>query len=823
MADPAPRVVAQPQELPPPRSPAFGRPGMAPTWAAAAKQGVGTALHPASTVWFTLAEGVVTEVYYPRVDTPNTRDLQLLTLLPGGEVVEERRDMDAEVSLAAPDALAYKITTTDRRGRFQIEKRVITDPDRPSLALRVRWRPLSGTGAEPPSEAPGTDPAGAAQAAPTEPAGPARLFVLLAPHIYGHGAGNTARVISEGGRTLLCACRHTTWLALAASRPFERASCGFVGASDGWTDLHAHGDMRWTFDAATDGNVALMGELAPGFAGHAFTVALGFGGSLQEAVANCLATADAPFRSLETRYRTGWKRWCQHLEDLAPASGDGGRLYRISAMTLKAHEDKENPGAHIASLAVPWGEASGDSNAGGYHLVWPRDLYHSATGRLAAGDAEGAVAALRYLFRTQRADGSWPQNFWTFGESYWRGLQLDELAFPILLAWQCHRAGALPFDPYPSLVAPAAYAVARIGPVTPQERWEENGGYSPSTLASCIAALACAAEMAAQHADPFGAQYFLEVADCWSAYLEDWTYTTLGDLAGGFTEYYERVVDPGHDGVRRAVTIIKNQPGAEALPARSVIDGGFLELVRYGVRGPRDEHILKSIAAYDAACRVELPQGPCWHRYNHDGYGQKADGGPYNGTGIGRPWPLLTGERAHYELAAGGDARRLRAALEGFANQGGMIPEQVWDGEPLPGRGLVPGGPTGSAAPLCWAHAEYIKLLRSLRDGAVFDCPAPVRARYATGLPAGAPAIWKFNNKLRRRPAGRPLLIEVYAPAALHWSDDGWASVHHDPMEPRGHGVWTYLFPHGVGPVQFTFYWHDEQRWEGRDFEVSVG
>ncbi len=803
-------AVAEPLSVAAPPSAAFGRPGLAGTWAPASKQGIGTALSVASPVWFTLAQGVVTEVYYPRVDVPNTRDLQLLTLLPGGEVVEERRDMDATVARPDADALFYQVTTADRRGRFRIEKRIITDPDRPSLAMRVRFRPGAGL-------------AGAAGAAPPDgSAAAARLFVLLAPHVFGQSSGNSARVLTRpDGRTLLVACRHTTWLCLAASHPVARASCGFAGVSDGWTDLHAHGDMRWAFTEATDGNVAVMAELAPGFADRALTLALGFGTSIEAACDHAVATADAPFRSMEMRYRSGWQRWCRGLVDLGGQSGDGGRLYRLSAMTLKAHEDKENPGAHIASLAVPWGEGSGDSNAGGYHLVWPRDLYHSATGRLAAGDKEGAVDALRYLFRTQRADGAWPQNFWVFGEPYWRGLQLDELAFPILLAWQCRRAGALPFNPYPTLVVPAAHAVARLGPVTQEERWEENGGYSPSTLASAIAGLVCAAEMAADNDDPFARQYFLEVADAWTASLEDWTYTTAGNIPPSFTEYYERVVDPAHvGGLRGAVTRVANQPGQLALPASSIIDGGFLELVRYGVRRPNDPHVLRSLAAYDAACRVETPLGPCWHRYNHDGYGQKADGGPYDGSGVGRAWPLLTGERAHYELAAGGDAAALRAALERFAGVAGMLPEQIWDSADIPERGMHIGGPTGSAAPLCWAHAEYIKLLRSLHDGSVFDCPAPVRQRYATGVPAGAPVIWKFNNKVRQRPASRPLRVEVYAPGAMHWSDDEWATIHHDPMQPRGHGVWTFAFPREAVNVRFTFYWHDEQRWEGRDFQV---
>ncbi len=802
----APTEAAWPEPQPLPGRAAFGAPGVAPLWAPGAKEAIGTCLGPQSPVWFTVAEGVLTEVYYPRVDLANTRDLQFLLVGPGpDDFFEERRDTLATVQLADPRALLWDVTTAERQGRFRIEKRILTDPARPALVLRVR---ITGTGGGAPE---GLKP-----------------YVLLAPHCGDRGGENTARVMTVGDRVVLVGHRHDTYCALACSTPLTEAAAGFVGVSDGWTDLQRHRRLTTGASEAVHGNVALTAALG-GDVSTPFSLALGFGETAAAAVAHAVAAADADFAELERGYVAPWHDYCARLLDLSRAAQDGGAQYYLSAMVLRAHEDRENPGAHIASLAIPWGEAQGDRNRAGYHLVWPRDLYHTATARLAAGDAAGALRTLHYLERTQREDGSWPQNFWVFGEPYWHGLQLDEIAFPILLAWQLQKADALDWNPYPSLVAPAAHRIARVGPVTQQERWEENSGYSPSTLAASIAALVCAAEFAHADRDTQSARYFLEVADYWARHLEDWTYTTCG-CADGHSEYYERIAGaldaPAHLG--RAVLPLANlPPGVGSVEECAVIDGGFLELVRYGVRAADDPHVAQSLSVYDDLCRVQTPSGPCWHRYTYDGYGQQADGSPYDGTGVGRAWPLLTGERAHYELAARRSPAELVRAIERFTTPGGMIPEQVWDGPDIPEKGMFLGRPTGSAAPLVWAHAEYVKLLRSTADGAVFDCPAPVAQRYAHGTPRrGGIVIWKHNHKIRTAASDDVLRIEVYAPAALHWTRDSWRTVQHDPMEPHCHGVWVYDFPQGTfsrgHTLEFTFYWNDAGAWEGANYVVAA-
>lgn len=789
----------------------FGHPGATPTWQTARKTGVGTAWSERSRVWFTLARGIVTEVYYPRVDVANVRDLQFL--ITDGEtfVHEEQRDLIHETAPLADGIPAYRVVTTDPLGRYRLRKRVVTDPDRDALVLEVRYDPLrSGAAAY-------------------------RLYLLLHPQVKNSGWHNHARIVDADGRKALLAWREDVALALVTSAPVPRASCGFVGASDGWQDLHADLRMDWEFERADDGNVALMAEVDLGAISRgAFTVVLGFGTTADEALATARATLAHPYAEVEDAYVAGWRAYLDGLtlDHLAAHSGDGGRLARLSAAVLAVHEDKSHPGAHIASLAVPWGENVTAAETGGYHFVWPRDLYHIATARLAAGDAAAARRALEHLMGAQRPDGSWPQNAWVDGAPHWHGLQLDEVAFPVLLAWHLRAADALDgVDPWP-MVRLAATFIARNGPVTPQERWEENAGYSPSTLALEVAALVCASQFAADAGQAGLASYYRDVADAWASHIEDWAFTRCGALLPGFPEHYERIASLRPEDVDRGGTEcrvflpLRNRPAGTQVSQCCLVDPSFLDLVRYGVRAAEDPHVLKTVPVVDALLCVETPCGPVWHRYNGDGYGEREDGAPYDGMGVGRAWPLLTGERGHYELAAGRDPLPFLRALECFAGGTGLLPEQVWDAPDLPERQLALGRGTGAATPLVWAHAEYLKLLRSASAGRVVDRIEPVYDRYVRRGVRSDLVIWKFNHRVRATRADRRLRIEVYAPAVLHWSADEWTTVHHDPMEEVVPGVWVRDFPAGrFSPgraLRFTFYWPEAGRWEGRDFLISV-
>jgi glucoamylase len=501
-------------------------------------------------------------------------------------------------------------------------------------------------------------------------------------------------------------------------------------------------------------------------------------------------------------------------------------------MLIRAHEDRRHKGALCASLSIPWGEIHGDHDIGGYHLVWPRDLCHSATGALAAGDTRLPVRVLRYLASIQFADGGMPQNCWVDGRPYWTGIQLDEVAFPIMLAWRLDTLGLLgDFDAYPMVRAAASY-ILRRGPASPQERWEEDAGISPSTLAAEIAALICAAEMASRRDDERCASLCRRIADFWTTNIERWTFTTRGTLDGR-SEYYVRLdsLDPdtleSDRDPNTGVININNVPAEQSgFPVFDIIDGGFLELVRYGLRRPTDEHVLKTLAVYDAVLKIDTPCGPAWRRYNHDGYGQKADGNAFDGTGVGRAWPLLTGERAHYEIAAGRDVREYTAALECFANAGAMIPEQVWDTEDIPEKSMYFGRPTGSAMPLVWAHAEYIKLLRSSRDRRVCDLIEPLHARYVERESKSDLQVWLFNHKLRAARSDMTLRIEAGAPALLHWTVNAWTTVHDTELFDDDLGVYSHEFTPGElasgQTLQFTFYWTEARRWEGRDFTITI-
>jgi len=384
------------------------------------------------------------------------------------------------------------------------------------------------------------------------------------------------------------------------------------------------------------------------------------------------------------------------------------------------------------------------------------------------------------------------------------------------------------------MVRRAAAFLVRNGPVTPQDRWEEDPGYSPFTLAVEIAALLVAADLADQNDEPDAAGYLRQTADAWNANVERWTYVTGTDLAHdvGVDGYYVRVAPPEEAEAASPAggfVPIKNRPPGEICqPASKIVSPDALSLVRFGLRAPDDPRIVSTVKVIDALLKVDTPSGPAWHRYNDDGYGEHEDGSPFDGTGVGRAWPLLTGERAHYELAAGrrAEAVRLLRAMEAFANVGGLIPEQVWDAKDIPEKGLYCGRPSGSAMPLVWAHAEVVKLRRSLRDGVLFDMPTQTVQRYQKQRTGSTLTIWRFNHKCQTMPVGQTLRVEVLAAAVVHWSADGWESSHDARTRDTGLGIHTADLPTADLPagtgLTFTLYWPAEDRWEGTDFTVKI-
>ena len=788
---------------------AFGRPGLDPKWTHGSKDGVGTSYSADSRVWFTLWNGCITEVYYPTIDRPQVRDLQLLVSDGESFLHEEKHDMHSEAHRDLKHALGYRIVNTPPEGDYRIVKEVIADPHQPCVLQHVSLQGDGWTGDR------------------------LQLYVLCAPHLGGGGWGNNAVIVEAAGREFLAAEKNGTWLAVGATLPFSRLSCGYVANSDGHSDLEENFSMDWEFDRASDGNVALIGALDRRGANE-FVLALAFGDALNNAVSNLLQTLATPFPRHKKRFVNQWNRPSKGLLPLHPVSGDEGRLMHTSYSLLLAHEDKTYPGAFIASMSIPWGEAKGDEDMGGYHLVWTRDMVNSATGLLAAGDVDTPLRAAIYLAATQNHDGGFFQNFWIDGEPYWEGVQLDEVAFPVLLAWRLWQDNSLGlFDPYSMVLRAAGYLI-RNGPATPQERWEEAAGYSPSTLASNIAALICAADFAHARGHHVTARYLEDYADFLDCHIEAWTVTTEGTLRADVRRHFIRILPVAVDDPRpledpnRGELGIANRPPGSAwkFPAKEVVDAGFLELVRYGIRAPDDPIIIDSLKVVDQELRVETPVGPCWRRYNHDGYGQRDDGGPYEGSGTGRAWPLLTGERAHYELAAGNDVTGLIRAIERFASPTGLLPEQVWDAPDQPQTHMYLGKPTGSAMPLMWTHAEYLQLLRSRLDGAVFGRIAPVAERYlGSGAACGLLEIWKFNRQPRSVRRGMKLRIQAAGSFRLRWSNDEWQTTRDTPSTATELGIEYVDIDIGAeqtAPIRFTFLWVPGERWEGRDYTVTI-
>jgi glucoamylase len=786
-----------------------GWPGIPPSWTSSAKTGVGTALSPVSRVWFTTSHGILNEIYYPRVDHACTRDFGLIVTDGNGFFAEEKRDCASTIEAMEDGVPAYRMTNTHTGGRFRITKRVFTHPRHDALLQQISLEPLQG--------------------------GPFRVFCLLAPHLVNGGAHNAAWIDTYKGQTMLFGTGDGQCLALGASSPFLAQSVGFVGVSDGWQQLERDGHLSGLYDRAADGNVALTAELdlsGP----EPLVLGLGFGNSAAEAAFHLRASLLSPLDAALEDYAANWRTWQAGLRSL-DRRVNGHNTYRISTAVLRAHEGHTFPGGLIASLSIPWGATKGDDDLGGYHLVWPRDLVQTAGGFLACGAHAEALRVLRYLRTVQNADGGWPQNCWLDGTTYWGGLQLDECAFPILLVEMALRHGALGQPQLPEfwpMVRAAAGFVVRNGPMTPQDRWEEDAGYTPFTLAVEIAGLLAAADLAERCDAEDVAGFLRDTADDWNERIEGWIYAADTPLARqhGVAGHYLRIVPmvPGEAAASQDVPVpLRNRPsGEDALPATALVSVDALALVRFGLRAADDPRMLDTVKVLDATLKATLPQGPCWYRYNQDGYGEQADGSGFEGVGIGRPWPLLAGERAHYELAAGARpvAEALLASIEAHGSPGMMLPEQVWDGPAIPQRELFPGQPSGSAMPLVWAHAEHIKLLRSLADGAVFDMPPQTARRYLHDQRTPRCRSWRPDWRSHTIVSGRVLRIELPEAALVHWNASGSPDWSDAGTHDTGLGVHVAELPTdglAAGAV-LTFTWRRQRDggWVGENFTVTV-
>ncbi len=703
------------------------------SWAPSNNTILGTAPNTSSDVWFTGYNGIISEVFYPRADTPDTTALQFLV----GDsnhtwVDEERVDTTSHAQLYDNHSLAWTVTKTAKNNKYQIKKIIYTDPARNSLIQQVTFTALTGTLSN------------------------YQLYVYYDPAIHDGGDTNSSSTQVHDGATMLISTDKSGDYAsaLAASIPYQlgMTSSGFLELNDGLTDLKGTSDcgsstcpdytMNWTYDSATDGNTVQMGLLDLSNSGAmdtssaksiTFKLILSFGqaGDGKSSTVNAeqaLAGTLSDKSDLLNTYVSQWHTFDDSLNK-PPAVGSTADLqqarqqeYYLAANVLKAAQDKLS-GTFVAGPGTPWGDATGDDNRGGYHLVWERDMYEFSSALIVAGDTADPKRALLWAFdKQQQSDGHFPQNSYVTGDPYWTGIQMDEQAFPIMLAW---KLGVTDNANYTKHIKPAADFIVAHGPVTGQERWEENGGYSPSTIAAEISGLVCAADIARMNGDTASQERYASTADFYQKMVVKWTYTTTGPL--GNDHYFERIDDDGNpnDG---AVITIGNHGGV--YDEREVVDMGFLELVRQGVMPATSPYITTSLAVVDATISQAINGNRYWFRYNHDGYGEHDDGSAYDGSGIGRLWPLLSGERGIYTIEAGSDADAYLTAMMAAANSSGMIPEQIWDNKAPPG--YTPGTPTKSMNPLNWAMGEYITLLFSISEHKIADVVPITLDRYVT-------------------------------------------------------------------------------------------
>jgi glucoamylase len=703
-------------------------------WAPANNTMLGTSASISSNVWFTGYQGVISTVFYPSVDMPNSTVLQFLV----GDrahtwVDEEVNATEANTHLYDQRSLAWETTNTAKTSKaYQISKIIYTDPTRDALIQHVTFKALKGKLSD------------------------YLLYIYYDPTIHNSGDRNSSYTQKYAGRTMLVTtdASRDYVSALAASIPFQQdmTSSGFVHFNDGLTDLKGTSNcgsdhcpdytMNYGYDNAPRGNTAQTGLLDLSNDNEintstqesiSFDLVLAFGQNsggnnaivnaqkeLSDTLTSLAQQASANKNAMPQQLSTYLAQWHSFDDSLKPAPGVGAtpeirqdrqQEYYLALNVLKASQDKKT-GAIVKGLGRPWGATRGDDSSGFYHLSWARDLYHTASALLLAGDTTDAQRALEWLFtRQQQRDGHFPQNSYVTGEPRWTAIQMDQQAYPLMLAWKLNWTEK---NNYAQYIKPAADYIVAHGPTSPQDRWEEPGGYSPATIAVEISGLICAANIAHINLDKESEKRYLETADSYQRNLLKWTYTTTGSLSK--SGYIERVDDTGKPD-EPSIISIANHGGS--YDKRDLVDTSFLELVRQGVISADAPAIKSTLTVVDNTLKQAVNGHPYWFRYNHDNYGEHAEGYDFDGNGKGRLWPLLSGERGIYTIAAKQDPEPYLAAMMAAANSSGFIPEQIWDNSAP--AGYLAGQATKSMNPLSWAMAEYVTLLFSASQQSIAD------------------------------------------------------------------------------------------------------
>ena len=676
-----------------------GSPGANATWNESNVTGFADSLGSASKVWYTLGNGELENVFYPETDTPDTFGLQYIVTDGSSFASTETASTTHTISLVDPTSLVWQQVNTASNGDYKITKTYIADPSRSVILIQTTFDNLSSSALQ--------------------------LYADYLPQLNNDGMGNTGGTDSTSGD--LVASNGTVSSALTASTGFSQASTGYVGtSSDGSSMLTSSYGLTSTYSSAsTAGHIVQVAQIPVAASGSTtFTLALAFDSSQSAAISDAAASLATGFSSLESSFESGWHSWVSGLNS-PPASVTGSsaleQQYYVSLMELKADEDKTYVGGFVAAPNDPWGTSVSANSAGdhGYHVVWTRDEYEMASALLAAGDSTDANAALQYIFTyEEESSGAVKQNTFLNGNTVFGSLQMDEVADPIILAWQLGATNSADWGHIESL---ANYLVSN-GPYTPQERWEENGGYSPATMAAEIAGLICAASIAETNGAASLAATYQSTALSWAAEVDSMTYTTTGPYGNG--DYFLRITPDGNPNSGSSISIAN---GGGSHDDRTVVDPSFLELVRLGIKSATATDITNTLSVVNSELQVSTPEGPIWHRYDFDGYGETSSGGDYTGSGVGNPWPVLTGERGEYDVADGNltGAQSMLQTMAGAANAGDQISEQVWGGSTGTG-GFTFGQPDNSSTPLMWAMAQFVRLAIDISAGKDVDTPSVV-------------------------------------------------------------------------------------------------
>ncbi|MDI2113839.1 glycoside hydrolase family 15 protein [Commensalibacter nepenthis] len=760
-----------------------GKPGISPTWTSSAKDIIGTSLLK-SRVWFTVGYGILNEVYWPSCSMPQIRDLGFIVVV-NGEWFEVKRLHNYTVSTPSPELLLPKIL--HKHKLFTLELEIIVDPLRDVLLIHYE---LKGKGA--------------------------KLYSILAPHLGGHGKDNIGFINSKG----LIAQKKDVVVMLAADKGFSKTSVGYVGISDGWQDFNQNGQMTWEYSKAGPGNIAMMGELNE----NKGVISLSFANTIEGTQTLAYSSMATGYSSIRNQYITCWQEWFKYFtfsknDTLPPAFSNA---IKTSMAVIKSHAGGTFPGALVASLSIPWGYTRQD--IGGYHLVWPRDLVEVGFSMLICGMLLEAQQILSYLISIQQPDGHWIQNNFADGRPYWQGLQLDEVAFPVLFAVKLQEQNLIHDmqDVVAQMIKKAITFIVQNGPISPQDRWEENSGISPFTLSLTISALVAGASSG--FLDKKDAEYALKIADDWNNRLESWVYVQNTDLDKEYqiSGHYIRI-NPSSSSPQEGYVELRNRNGKQ-IKTSDLLGLDYLYLTRLGLRKPTDPRIIETTKLIDKVLCVTLPNGPYYYRYNEDGYGEHEDGSAFDGNGIGRLWPFLSGERGHQAILCKENAEPYLKALLASASIGGMLPEQIWDQEDIPQYGLYKGRPSGSAMPLIWAHAELIKLIYTYTTKKTIEQLDCVVDRYLNTKRKINEIYWYDDIECSSVSSNYTLWIQANKPFTLHYGLNGWQQVQDQPSHLIGlgmYGVPLNLENLSGQTINFTRRFNQND-WENKNWDILV-